>query len=201
MLERHRIVKLLSIVLLVAVLRPALPTSAAEKAASTQEIRVAGIMFDFDRTNHWMTVKADGEEAPVKYLIDPSDEMLAEQLKPVFNASRVRLTYTTEGDARQLVGIQRQILQASGTVTGFVVKVHNDFWIELKPRKGLADAFAPGTNYNDKAFMAKLKSLKPGDSVTIQFNTDFERHRILAMRKNNVQTKTEKPGTPAKEKN
>ena len=66
---------------------------------------------------------------------------------------------------------------------------------------GVADAFAPGANYNDKAFMTKLKSLKPGDSVTIQFNTDFERHRILAMRKNNVQAKTEKPGTPAKVKN
>ena len=85
-----------------------------------------------------------------------------------------------------MVSIQRQVLQASGTVTGIVVKVHNDFWIELKPRRGVADAFAPGANYNDKEFMAKLRALKPGDSVTIQFTTDFERHRIVTLRKNAV---------------
>ena len=32
--------------------------------------------------------------------------------------------------------------------------------------------------------MAKLKALKPGDSVTIKFTTDFERHRIVTLRKN-----------------
>jgi hypothetical protein len=203
MLERHR-VELLSVVMLAAVLRPAPPASAAQKGASKQEVRVAGIMFDFDRKNNWMTVKADGEDVPVKYLIDPSNQKQAESLQTVFNASRVRLTYETEGDSRRLVSIQRQILQPSGTVTGVVVDVHNDFWIELKPRRGVADAFAPGANYNDKAFMARLKALKPGDSVTIQFTTDFERHRILALRKNAVQgqpgSKTGQQSPPGKEK-
>jgi hypothetical protein len=32
--------------------------------------------------------------------------------------------------------------------------------------------------------MAKLRGLKKGDSVTITFNTDFERHRILKLRVN-----------------
>ena len=205
MFERHHVVTRLAVVMLISVLPPARPSSAAQKRSSTQEIRVAGILFDFDRTNNWLSVKADGEEAPVKYLIDPSDETLAEQLKPVFNASRVRLTYKTEGDARQLVSIQRQILQASGTVTGIVVKVNNDFWIELKPRKGLADADAPGANYNDKAFMAKLRALKPGDSVTIRFTTDFERHRIVSLRKNAIPgqpgSRKEPQGTRGKEKN
>jgi hypothetical protein len=146
-------------------------------------------MFDFDRKNNWITVKADGDDDPVKYLIDPSNRKLAERLQTVFNASRVRLTYKAEGDSRRLVNIQRQILQESGTVTGVVVKVHNDFWIELKPKKGVADAFAPGANYNDKAFMTKLKALQPGDLVTIRFTTDFERHRIVALRKNPVQAK------------
>jgi len=41
-----------------------------------------------------------------------------------------------------------------------------------------------GANYKDKEFMAKLKGLKKGDSVTIRFNTDFERHRILTLRVN-----------------
>jgi hypothetical protein len=70
-------------------------------------------------------------------------------------------------------------------VTGAVVKVHDQFRIELKPKDGPADAFAPGaTNYNNKDFMAKLRGLKKGDSVTITFNTDFERHRILTLRIN-----------------
>jgi hypothetical protein len=190
MLEHHRAVKLLPALMLLAILGPAQPAAAAEKPASKKEVRVAGIMFDVDRKNNWMTVKADGEDAPVKYLIDPSNQNLAEGLQTVFNASRVRLTYVTEGDSRRLVSIQRQVLQPSGTVTGVVVKVHNDFWVELKPRRGVADAFAPGSNYNDKAFMAKLRALKAGDSVTIRFTTDFERHRILALRKNAV------PGQP-----
>jgi hypothetical protein len=79
-------------------------------------------------------------------------------------------------------------------VTGDIVKVHNDFWIELKPKNGLANAFAPGANYNDKEFMAQLKELKPGDSVTITFTTDFERHRIKTLRKNPAgKSKTDSP--------
>jgi hypothetical protein len=83
-----------------------------------------------------------------------------------------------------LVSIKRQILKASGTVTGNVVKVYNDFWVEVKPKGGVADAYAPGANFNDKDFMEKLKGLKEGDSVTITFITDFERHRITTLRKN-----------------
>jgi hypothetical protein len=186
MWNRHRFIKRLPAVMLIAALRPALPASGADKPAPKQEGRVAGIMFDYDRQNHWITVKTDGEDAPVKYLIDPSNQRLANQLQTVFNASRVRLTYKAEGESRRLVSVQRQVLKTSGTVTGVVVNVHNDFWIELKPRGGLANAFAPGANYNDNEFMAKLKALKPGDSVTIHFTTDFERHRIVRLRKNAV---------------
>jgi hypothetical protein len=32
--------------------------------------------------------------------------------------------------------------------------------------------------------MAMLKGLQPGDSVTIKYSTDFERHRIESLRKN-----------------
>jgi hypothetical protein len=196
MIERHRVVRTISLMMLLAVLWAAPPASAAQKAASGREVQVAGILFDFDRERNWMTVKADGDDEPVKYLIDPSNRRLAERLRTIFNASRVRLTYKAEGDSRRLVSIQRQVLQESGTVTGVVVKVHNDFWIELKPRKGVADAFAPGANYNDQVFMAELKALQPGDSVTIQFMTDFERHRILALRKNAVPAP---PGRKTKE--
>jgi hypothetical protein len=160
------------------------PSSAAaqDKGAAKQAGKVAGILIDANKD--WLTVKADGEKEPVKYLVDGSNKQLAKALKSVFNASRVQLTYKKDGDARQLVSIRKQILRHKGTVTGTVVKVYNNFWVEVKPRNGLADAYAPGANYNDKAFMAKLRGLKPGDSVTIQFNTDGERHRILALRIN-----------------
>jgi hypothetical protein len=201
MSQRHGIVKLLPLVMLVTFLRPAHPAPAAQNVVSKQDGRAAGILFDHDRKNNWLTVKADGDEEPVKYLIDPANKDLAESLRTVFNAGRVRLTYRTEGDSRRLVNIQRQVLQESGTVTGVVVNVHNGFWIELKPKRGVADAFAPGANYNDKAFMAKLRALKPGDSVTIRFTTDFERHRIVSLRKNAVKpSKTELQGNPGNEK-
>ena len=150
---------------------------AADKDAARQESKVAGILID--KTGDWITVKADGEDEPVKYLVDSgSGKKLTDALKGIFNASRVQLTYKPSGDSRQLISIKKQILKPSGTVTGVVVKVYNDFWVEVKPKNGLADAFAPGANYNDKEFMARLKGLKPGDSVTIKFHTDFERHRI-----------------------
>jgi hypothetical protein len=153
------------------------------------EVKVAGILID--KKDNWLTVKADGEDEPVKYLVaKDADKKLTEALKITFNASRVQLTYKKDGDSRQLVSIKRQVLKASGTVTGVVVKVHNQFWIELKPKDGPADAFAPGgANYNNKEFMAKLNGLKKGDSVTITFNTDFERHRILTLRVNDEKAK------------
>jgi hypothetical protein len=174
-----------ALILFVA-LGAALPaTGQEEKGVSRKEVRVAGIMFDLDQEHHWMTVKADGEDAPVKYLIDPSNERLARSLQTVFNASRVQLTYRGEEDGRRLLSVRRQVGQPSGTVTGVVIGVHNNFWVEVKPRRGPADAFAPGAdNYNDEAFMASLRSLRPGDSVTIRYTSDLERHRIVALRKN-----------------
>ena len=158
------------------------PDAATDNFSSTEGGRVAGIYID--GRSEWITVKADGEDEPVKYVIDASDKRLQEAFKWVFNACRVQLTYKNEGDSRRLVSIARQILVDSGTVTGDVVKVYNNFWVEVKPKKGVADAYAAGANFKDKAFMDKLKGLKPGESVTITFNTDFERHRITSLRIN-----------------
>jgi hypothetical protein len=185
MLALHHSARLIcSAVVLVAIgTKPA--ALAADKDTATKDGKIAGIMFDVDLKANWITVKADGEEEPVKYLFNPSNKKLANVLgKTIFGACRVQLTYKTEGNSRQLVSIKRQIFKESGTVTGTVVKVHNDFWIELKPKVGFADAYAPGANYNDKEFMEKLKALQPGESVTITFTTDFERHRITTLRKN-----------------
>jgi hypothetical protein len=153
---------------------------AADKAPAAGG-KVAGIYID--GRGESITVKADGEDEPVKYLIDPADENLQNAFKSIFSASRVQLTYKTEGDARRLVSIKKQVLRASGTVTGTVVKVYNKFWVEVKPKNGLPDAYAAGANYKDKEFMAKLQSLQPSDTVTITFNTDFERHRIKTLKK------------------
>lgn len=183
MLQGQRFLALLCAVMLFSVLG-ALPVApASDKETSKKGGKVAGILID--KKASWITVKADGEEEPIKYLVGKtSDKKLDQALKSIFNASRVQLTYKEADDSRELVSIKKQVLKASGTVTGIVVKVYNDFWIEVKPKKGLSDAYAPGANFNDKAFMEMLKGLKPGDSVTIQFYTDFERHRILRLRKN-----------------
>jgi predicted lipoprotein len=170
-------------VLLFTVVPAPLVASASDKNAAKQGGKVAGILID--KKADWITVKADGEDKAVKYLIgDKPDKKRTAALKTIFDASRVQLTYKQAGDSRQLVSIKKQVLKASGTVTGVVVKVYNEFWVEVKPKKGPSDAYAPGANYTDKAFMEKLKGLKAGDSVTIKFYTDFERHRILTLRKN-----------------
>jgi hypothetical protein len=168
-------------VLLALSLPPAARSADGESAK--QVGKVAGILFD--KHDDSLTVKADGEDEPVKYRIPSSDKKLAKALKAIFNASRVQLTYRKDSDARELLTIKRQILRAQGTVTGVVVKVHNDFWVEVKPRNGPPDAYAPnGKNYKNKDFMERLRGLQPGDSVTIRFTTDSERHRIVTLRKN-----------------
>jgi hypothetical protein len=166
---------------------------ATEKGLAEKEGKIAGILID--KKDGWIAVKADGDDEPVKYVADASDKKLHEALKATFDACRVQLVYKQEGESRRLVSIKRQILKASGTVTGEVVKVYNDFWIEVKPKSGVADAYAPGAdNFKNKEFMEGLKGLKQGDSVTITFTTDFERHRIKALRKNAAsQSKTDTP--------
>ena len=159
-------------------------SSPVVRAADNDPVKVAGILIE--KSDNSITVKGDGDEEPTKYLIgDGTDKKLTDSLKMIFGASRVQLTYKKDGDSRKLVSIKRQVLKATGTVTGTVVKVYNDFWVEVKPKTGVADAYAPsGTNYKNKEFMDQLKGLQKGDSVTITFTTDFERHRIETLRKN-----------------
>jgi hypothetical protein len=183
MLRWQAILTLFFAVMLFLILRSASVATASQKDAAQEDTKVAGILIE--KKDKWITVKADGEDDPVKYLINDADKKVVEAMKGIFNASRVQLTYKKDGDSRQLAGIKRQVLKEKGKVTGVVVKVYDDFWVEVKPKDGPSDAFAPGvTNYKDKDFMAKLKGLKKGDSVTITFATDFERHRILTLQVN-----------------
>ena len=162
---------------------------AADKSPGPHSGKAAGIYID--RKDNRMIVKVDGDDEPTEFLIDPADKKLAASLKGIFNACRVQLSYKSDGETRRLVSARRHILKETGTITGAVVKVWNDFWVEVKPKVGVADAFAAGANYNDPEFMGRLEALEPGDTVSIDFTTDFERHRIQNMRK--IKSAGEKP--------
>lgn len=159
-----------------------LQKAADDRDPAKQSGAVTGILFDVKAT--WITVKPDGEDEPTKYVFgDDPDKKIAQAMKAIFNASRVELSYKRVGSERQVTAIKRQIPQIKGTFHGTVVALHDRFWLEAKPINGPPDAFAPGANYNDKAFMALLNSLKPGDQVTLTYYTDSERHRILSLTK------------------
>ena len=182
MVRRRFILGLLFAATLLPVCYAAQNAPAADKDAAG---KAAGIVFDYDRKTNVVTMKVDGEEDVTKFLVPANpDKKLAESLQTIFGAARAQLTFKKDGDNRVVTGIKRHIIKADGTMTGDVVKVHNNFWVEVKPKKGLADAFAPGGNFNDKAFMEKLKALQPGESVTIVYTTDGERHRIKSLKKN-----------------
>lgn len=177
--------------LLVAIAALSLPAFSAwsqQKERAEARGRAAGILVERHET--WISVKADGEDEPVKYIIDPkADKKVAESMKGIFDASRVQIAWQKDGDARRLTSIKKQVLKATGTVTGDVVKVYNNFWVEVKPKSGPSDAYAPGVkNFNDEKFMATLRGLKKGDSVTISYTTDFERHRIESLQVNRPRT-------------
>ncbi len=172
--------KLLCAVGLLAVLSPT-PVPAANKDKSTAGTKVTGIVID--KRDNWLTVRADGDEQPAKYVFDPSDKKLAKALKHVYNVNRVQLTYTMDGDTRRLVGIQRRLAKTRGTVTGVVVHVH-EVWVEVKPKNGPPDGYC--ANYpveKWKKTLAALKELHKGDVVVIRYTTDSERHRIETIRK------------------
>ena len=94
---------------------------AADANAKPEGGKVAGILID--RKDNWISVKADGEEEPVKYLTgDASDQKLAAALKSIFSVCRVELTYKIDGNSRILVSIKRHVGKDAGTMTGEVVK-------------------------------------------------------------------------------
>jgi hypothetical protein len=157
---------------------------AADKDADKDGGKVTGILFAF-KPGEWITVKADGEDEPVKYAVG-SDKKVTDAIgKTVFNAMRVTLTWKKDGDMRVLTAISKQFQPSSRpmTFTGTVVKVYDNWWVELKPKTGPTDAFAPGATFKDKEFMERFKALQPGDEVTITYTTDYERHRILTLKK------------------
>jgi len=151
--------------------------------AADKDKTVSGILTE--KGDKWIKVKADGEEDAVKYVYDPADKKMAAALKGIFTVSRVQVAYEPggDGDAR-LLRITKPKTRTTGTVTGEVLAVHDNFWIEVKPKDGPPDGYAlnyPPDKY--KAVAETLKGLKKGDTVTLRFTTDFERHRIETLKK------------------
>ncbi len=160
---------------------------AAEKSPAKPEA-VQGLVTDMERKGPKdvtsLTVKQDGEAAPVKYLVDPDlGKKAADALATIFTVGRVRLTYKLEGEARHLTSVEKITGRPSGTITGEVIETHG-WWLEVKPRSGPPEGYA-ATYPKEKwqATEAQIKALEKGDLVTIKFVTDGERHRIVQMDK------------------
>lgn len=158
----------------------ALPGDDKDKIADKGKI--AGILIQ--REKQTLLVRADGDDEPVKYLLpEKPDSKLAAALKGLFNVQRVQITYQTVGDTRQVTSLIRFPGKASGDVSGKVIAVHDNFWLELKPNNGPPEGFAAGAPDKSRQVLETLKMLEKGDTVTIRYYTDLERHRIISIRK------------------
>jgi hypothetical protein len=132
--------------------------------------------------NKKIKVLPDGQEEPVEYVLPATaNRQLLKAWNNTFLACRVRLTYKMNGDVREVTSMAKPPSQARGTFTGTVVNTYG-FWVIVKPKSGPPDAFA--FSFPPKqAIKDTMKSLIKGDRVAIQYYTDFERHRIIDMRK------------------
>ncbi|HZY89624.1 MAG TPA: hypothetical protein VFE78_32685 [Gemmataceae bacterium] len=156
--------------------------SGDDKRPAADKGKAAGILIQRDKRT--LLIRPDGEDQPVKYLLpDSPDAKLAAALKGLFTVQRVRITYQTVGDTRQITGLVRSPGKANGVITGKVIAVHDNFWVEVKPSNGPPEGFAAGAPDRSAPILATLKTLEKGDTVTIRYYTDFERHRIVSIRK------------------
>ena len=161
-------------------------TAPATEKDAKDKTKVAGILIDRDNRN--LKIRADGDDEIVKYVLpERPDAKLAATLKGLFNVQRVQITYELKEDVRVIKTLARFPGLAKGTVTGTVIAVHNDFWVEVKPKVGVPEGFASGDPVKSRDIVAMLKILQPGDIVTIRYHTDFERHRIETIKK--IETK------------
>jgi hypothetical protein len=153
-----------------------------DKRPAADKGKAAGILIRSDKQT--LLIRPDGEEQPVEYqLPEKPDARMAAALKGLFHVQRVRITYKTVGDTRQITSLVRSPGKANGTVTGKVIAVHDNFWLEVKPSNGPPEGFAAGLPDKSRDVLATLKTLEKGDTVTIRYYTDFERHRIISIRK------------------
>jgi hypothetical protein len=158
------------------------PLSGGDKGPAADKGKIAGILIRRDKRT--LVVRADGDDRSVKYLLPENpNAKLAAALKGLFTVQRVQITYQTVGDTRQVTSLVRFPGKASGAVTGRVIAVHDNFWVEVRPSNGPPEGFAAGAPDKSRQVLATLKTLQKGDTVAIRYYTDFERHRIISIRK------------------
>jgi hypothetical protein len=157
---------------------------AADKPKDAKEgapVAAAGVVTDIkpDFVMLWV----DGEDAPTKFAFaegfDKNTFGFLPKCKGVFSPDRVQFTYIKGDDGNKVLTMKLPYKvappQPMGTVTG-VVLFSNDFWVAVKPKAGPLDGYA--ISWPPGEMVARLKALQKGDTVTIKFHTDFERHRI-----------------------
>jgi len=126
----------------------------------------------------FVMIWGDGDDAPAKFALpqgfDQNTFTFPPKGKGIFAPSRVQITYTKGDDGNTLATIKKAPVQAKGTVTGTVMFSDN-FWVAVKPIVGPLDGYATA---GQAGMGDRIKALGKGDTVTIKFHTDVERHRI-----------------------
>ncbi|HWB01306.1 MAG TPA: hypothetical protein VG713_22605 [Pirellulales bacterium] len=182
MLERRGAARFLcaAVLLTASWSRPAVLVAEADDAEP--EVKATGIVTDIKP--NLLTIKADGEESPFTFKFGEGfDKKVNDAIKGLLIPHRVQYTYKRDGDSMRLVSMKRQATKPAGTVTGVVVQNYG-WWIAVKPTTGAPEGYALNYGEKNKNILAQFKELRAGDSVTLTFASDFERHRIKTLRKN-----------------
>jgi hypothetical protein len=176
MLRRQLAVLTFAALLLLGGSPPAALQAEQEKPKKAGPVR--GVLMQGGDTS--IKVWGDKDEEPVTYVFGAgSEKKMKKAMKGIFHAARVQVTYKEEGDERRLVSIRSLLKKTSGVVTGEVVHNDNGWWIVLKHKGGVRNAYA----VKRPADREKVKALQIGDVVALRYSTDFERHRIEAIQK------------------
>lgn len=179
--------RLVAILLAAAVLSgaaaPDAPKQPSKDKAQGKPIAAAGIVTDMKDKEGFVMIWTDGEEEPAKYVFREGFDKTIFGFPPagkaIFTVGRVHFTYSTSDDTRQVLSMEKEPPVAKGTVTGQVMFA-NDFWVAVKPKTGRMEGYAVGPPAW-KEMGERLKTLQKGDTVTIKFYTDVERHRIVTL--------------------
>jgi hypothetical protein len=180
---------------LTAVLLFAFLSAGTVRAADKEKPKagtVGGLIIEKEKNT--MKVLVDGQEDVTTFTLPTgATPALKKTWNGIFNAARVRLSYKMNGDTREITGLAKPPTLARGTITGTVVKVYlKGFWVSVKPKNGGLDGFAQTFPCPEKV-KETMKGLEKGDVVMIQYYTDFERHRVIGIRKIGKAPKTDKP--------
>ena len=154
---------------------------AADKPKDGGPVSASGVLTDIKPkylAATFVMIWGDGEDAPTKFALpqgfDQNTFAFPPKGKGIFAPSRVQVTYTKGDDGNTLATIKKDAVQAKGTVTGTVM-FSDDFWVAVKPAVGPLDGYATA---GQPGLGDRIKALGKGDTVTIKFHTDIERHRI-----------------------